>query len=236
MRFNAGVIRSWAMGIAGVMLGGTCAAGDWVAIPRHAVRGGEAGGFEMERGETRVAPFVEYLNRAGVADYPETAQIRRMPGGGYAARRGTGRQAVAEVKAEEAEAYARWISRETGRTVRLPTEAEWEAAARGGVDGAPFPWGWGGEPAELARFDAGGPAPRGGRFPANGFGLYDMAGNLYEWCAPEASSPPDRRLAKGGSWAERDPDLLRVDRRQPFPADYRGRDVGFRLLREGLGK
>jgi len=222
----------WAMGIAGWLACGACLAGGWAEVPRHGTREEAAGGFEMGRRETTVAEFVEYLNGAGADAFPETAQIGRREGGGYAARRGAARQAVAEVAFAEAEAYCAWRSRQTGRRVRLPTEAEWEAAARGGVDGAPYPWGWGGKAPEMARFDAEGPADRGGRFMANGFGLDDMAGNLYEWCAPEASQQPGRRLAKGGSWAERDASRLRVDHRQWFPADYRGRDVGFRVLRE----
>ncbi len=220
------------MGIAGWLAWGSAWAGDWAAIPRHPVRGGEAGGFAIGRCEVAVADFVDYLNAAGAADFPETAQIARRSGGGYAVKAGTRAQAMAEVTAAEAEAYCRWLSRETGDVVRLPTEAEWEAAARGGVDGAPYPWGWGGQPRERAQFDAEGPAARGGRFAANGFGLYDVAGNLYEWCAAAPDAPPGQRLARGGSWAERDPDRLKVDFRQPFPADYRGRDVGFRALRE----
>ena len=217
------------MGIAGLLACGACTAGDWEAIPPPAAGGA---GFEMQRCETTVAEFVDYLNGAAVAGFPETAQIARRPGGAYAAKRGLARQAVAEVTVAEARAFCAWHSRKSGRTVRLPTEAEWEAAARGGVDGAPFPWGWGGKPAELARFDAEGPARRGGRFAANGFGLYDMAGNLYEWCAPAPGLPEGACAARGGSWAERDPERLKVEQRQLFPADYRGRDVGFRMLRE----
>ena len=59
-----------------------------------------------------------------------------------------------------------------------------------------------------------------------------MAGNLYDWCAAEPAGSKDRRLACGGSWAERDPRRLEVTHRQDFPADYRGRDVGFRTWRE----
>ena len=97
---------------------------------------------------------------------------------------------------------------------------------------ANYPWDWGGKPAERARFDAEGPAPRVGAYPANGFGLHDVAGNLYEWCAAAPAEPGGRRRACGGSWAERDPRRLEVVHRQDFPADYRGRAVGFRALRE----
>ena len=220
------------MGIAGgLMLGAGCA-GDWVDVPRPAPRHGAAGGFALGRREVAVADFVDYLNGAGVADFPETAQIARRKGGTYAVKEGARRQAVAEVTAAEAEAYCRWLSRKWGGSVRLPTESEWEAAARGGVDGAPYPWGWGGQPQERARFDAEGPAVRGGTFPANGFGLVDVAGNLAEWCAAEPQGPNGQRAARGGSWAERNPEFLKIEHRQWFPADYRGRDVGFRALRE----
>ena len=220
------------MGIAGgLMLGAGCA-GDWVDVPRPAPRHGAAGGFALGRREVAVADFVDYLNGAGVADFPETAQIARRKGGTYAVKEGARRQAVAEVTAAEAEAYCRWLSRKTGTSVRLPTESEWEAAARGGVDGAPYPWGWGGQPQERAQFDAEGPAARGGMFPANGFGLVDVAGNLAEWCAADPEGPKGQRAVRGGSWAERNPEFLKIEHRQWVPADYRGRDVGFRVLRE----
>jgi formylglycine-generating enzyme required for sulfatase activity len=222
----------WTIGLAGWLACGAGWAADWAEIPRHATRAGTAGGFELGRCETTVAEFVEFLNGAETVDFPETAQIGRGPGGTYAAKQGLARQAVSEVTLAEAATYCAWRSRKEGRPVRLPTEAEWEVAARGGIDGAPFPWGWGAKPSELAQFDAEGPAPRGGRFAANGFGLFDMAGNLYEWCAPEPDLPEGKRVARGGSWAEHDPALLEVAHRQFFPADYRGRDVGFRALRE----
>ena len=221
------------MGMAGwLACAAGCGDGEWAAIPRPAPDSRAAGGFELERTETTVGNFVEYLNAAAVADYPETAQVARRPGGGYAAKAGLARQAVAEVTCAEAEAYCAWRARQARQPVRLPTAAEREWAARGGVDGAPYPWGWGGNPAERARFDAEGPAPRVGAYPANGFGLRDMAGNLYEWCAADPADPAGRRQAGGGSWAERDPRRLEVGHRQDFPADYRGQDVGFRTVQE----
>ena len=221
------------MGMAGwLACAAGCGQGNWAAIPSSAPASGAAAGFDLGRTETTVAEFVEYMNATGAVDFPETAQIVRRPDGGYAAKPGADRQAVAEVTAAEAEAYCRWLSRKTGATVRLPTESEWEAAARGGVDGAPYPWGWGGRPPERAQFDAEGPAVRGGTFPANGFGLVDVAGNVSEWCAADPEGPKGQRAARGGNWAERNPEFLKIEHRQWVPADYRGRDVGFRALRE----
>jgi formylglycine-generating enzyme len=94
---------------------------------------------------------------------------------------------VVHVAYEDTEAYARWAN------VALPTEAEWELAARGGLDGATFTWGdqpeqpaqrlanyWHGDFPWRVESGYGHTTPVGS-FPANGFGLYDMAGNVWEW-------------------------------------------------------
>jgi formylglycine-generating enzyme required for sulfatase activity len=96
---------------------------------------------------------------------------------------------VVHVAWEDVEAYATWAGKE------IPTEAEWEYAARGGLDGALFPWGneerprnrimtnhWQGEfpRVNLKQDGYEGTAPVG-KFPANGYGLYDVAGNVWEW-------------------------------------------------------
>jgi formylglycine-generating enzyme len=113
----------------------------------------------------------------------------RHPEGPASSIKGRVKHPVVHVAYEDVEAYAKWIRKE------LPTEAEWEFAARGGVDGAEFVWGeefcprgrhmantWQGEfPYENLRLDGyEGTAPVGS-FPANGYGLYDMAGNVWEW-------------------------------------------------------
>lgn len=119
-----------------------------------------------------------------------------VPGASWRAPRGPGSQLagldahpVVQLAYEDAEAYATW------RGARLPSEAEWELAARGGLDGAAYCWGdepypdgrqlantWQGEfPWQNLEHDGFAATSPVGSFPANGYGLYDMAGNVWEW-------------------------------------------------------
>jgi formylglycine-generating enzyme required for sulfatase activity len=132
-----------------------------------------------------------------------------------------GRHPVTQVAYEDAEAYARWAGK------ALPTEAEWEYAARGGLDGTAFAWGdelapdghmlantWQGEfPWQNLMLDGYAGTSPVGAFPPNGYGLYDMTGNVWEWtqdsftashsqkpcCAPPSDERIPRRIIKGGS-------------------------------------
>jgi len=119
-----------------------------------------------------------------------------VPGASWRAPRGPGSDLlgldahpVVQLAFEDAEAYASW------RGARLPTEAEWELAARGGLDEAAYCWGnephpdgrqlantWQGEfPWQNLELDGYAATAPVGSFPANGYGLYDMAGNVWEW-------------------------------------------------------
>jgi formylglycine-generating enzyme len=115
----------------------------------------------------------------------------RHPQGPQSTIDGLGDHPVVHVAYEDCEAYARWAGKE------LPTEAEWEFAARGGLDGADFVWGdemepggrimantWQGEfPWRNTLRDGFARTSPFGAFPANGYGLFDMAGNAWEWTA-----------------------------------------------------
>ena len=152
-------------------------------------------------------------------------------------------QPVIAVSWNEAKAFAEWLSEASGQpglVLRLPTEDEWEKAARAGSDSI-YPWG--DESPKVAaranfsgngRFD--GVAPVGSFATGkNAYGLNDMAGNAAEWTAspPDAflSGDPSLRIIKGGSWSDGPLDL-RISRREARDPSSRGSDVGFRLVKE----
>ncbi len=146
---------------------------------------------------------------------------------------------------DDAAAFVRWLAEETGRPYRLPTEAEWEYAARGG--GRPGRWSGAAEGDDADRFawhagNSGGHArPVGGRAP-NALGLYDMSGNVWEWCADwdapyrggdllhDPQGPPEGsyKVLRGGSWRVAAL-LARVTYRSAYKPDYAHASIGFRV-------
>ncbi|PYE54584.1 formylglycine-generating enzyme family protein [Deinococcus yavapaiensis] len=179
----------------------------------------------------------------------------RAPEGPGSTLKGREDHPVVHITAEDAFAYAAWAGG------RLPSEAQWEYAARGGLEGATYTWGdeaypggrvmantWQGrfpwENLALGGFDRTSPV---GSFPANGFGLVDMAGNVWEWTRDEAPSspvsssccaPPARRtrrlVVKGGSHlcAPEYCFRFRPAARQFMEADSASSHVGLRLVYE----
>nr|AEQ20333.1 formylglycine-generating sulfatase-like enzyme [uncultured bacterium EC5] len=124
----------------------------------------------------------------------------------YPKHSGFGRQdrPVINVNWHDAQGYARWLSQRTGQTWRLPTNEEWEYAARGGKE-ALFPWGDEAPAGRANCKDCGDrysnleTAPVGS-YPPNGFGLYDMAGNVWQWLEDKGPDSDASRVLRGGSW------------------------------------
>ncbi len=139
---------------------------------------------------------------------------------------------VVLVSQADARAYAAWLSRSTGRSWRLPSELEWEKAARG-TDGRRFPWGEKFR-ADLLNTQDAGPfdtAPAG-RFAggASPFGVLDAAGQVYEWT--DTAAGPGRAIVKGGSWDDRGCGVCRPAARHSRPVTLKHILIGFRLVRE----
>jgi formylglycine-generating enzyme required for sulfatase activity len=157
-------------------------------------------------------------------------------------------QPVVGVTWFDAVAFCRWLTRVTGVTCRLPSEDQWEAAARGGLTEEPYPWGSQAPDASgyyRANFRTSLPGAAGfqftapvGSFSPNGYGLYDMAGNVAEWCRDRylplrrggPFKPGVLRLLKGGSFLN-GPRDLRGAARQSAPPRYADGYIGFRVVR-----
>lgn len=232
-------------------------------------------GFWMGRREVTQGEFRRFVEASGYVTDAEregfswvyTGAWERR--GGYSWRRPGFFQddthPVVHVSLNDALAMANWLSEKTGGSFGVPTEAQWEYACRAGRLEARF---WGEEPDEACRYANAADAAAAEDFPSwtvhrcsdgivftapagsfepNGFGLQDMLGNVWEWCAdsydPQAyrkhspknpvilDSSNTSRVIRGGSWYSR-PEHVRCAKRDALTRpDRRSQDLGFRLIR-----
>ena len=225
-----------------------------VAIPGGGFLMGQEEGRDDERPVHRVtiAPFL--LGRCQVtnAEYDEFRHATGRPMPPFQTQPGFGdpRQPVVGVSWFDAVAYCEWLSRRADERFRLPTEAEWEFAARGGLEQQLYPWGnqpvterpgyrtrWLHAPEPVATA------------AANAYGLFDMCENVHEWCAdwydpayyavapaenPQGPATGTRRASRGGAWRHH----IRIARcaaRSSIPPEFHYADYGFRVARGSGG-
>jgi sulfatase modifying factor 1 len=152
------------------------------------------------------------------------------------------RQPVVGVTWADAVAYCDWLSETLGGRYRLPTEAEWEKAARGGAEGERYPWG------EACWDGSAGKFPMDHTWevdtaPPNGYGLIDIGFNVHEWVSdwydpgyyavspehnPTGPADGERKASRGGAWRHMIK-ICRCSARSSIPPDYRYNDYGFRV-------
>lgn len=190
--------------------------------------------FEMATTPVTNAHYAIYLERTGASPPPwfEDRAFRDSE------------QPVVGVNWTEARRYCRWLSRESGLPVRLPTEAEREKASRGGHESRTFPWGEDPEGGGHARIKGPLDGPERVRAtPPNAYGLYHMGDMVHEWCLdayradyyrvspyrdPRALGV-SRRAARGGSWRH-ETVVTPCATRSSLPPSFHYSDFGFRWV------
>jgi len=240
--------------------------------------------FALGKYNVTVEEFLLFLKQTGYRPEPCNPILNlgwKSPGGGLAYPPFVGqppRWPASCLDWRDAQAYVEWLNKKVRETrpelgnregpYRLPSEAEWEFAARGGVDGALFVWGdtvdgirspkaanvaddtvrphypwWAVFPNYRDGFSWTAPA---GSFAANGFGLFDMAGNVWEWTAdwyaptayssspamdPRGPASGRSRVVRGSSWGD-EPLVLRISERSYQSPEHRSYFHGFRCARD----
>ncbi len=162
---------------------------------------------------------------------------------------GRGRRPVINVTWDDAQAYCEWLSLKTGKKYRLPAEAEWEFAAKGGILSKGYTFAGGNDPDKEVWYggNSGAQTHPVGEKTANELGLLDMSGNVWEWCADNwhdnyAGAPVDgstwtqngdnsSRVLRGGAWGSSADYCRPGDRHRSHPVDWDS-DRGFRLARD----
>ncbi len=212
-----------------------------------------AGEFPMGEGEDQHSVFVPTFF---IANYPVTnrdyqifVQSTDRPAprhwlDGYP--KALGDHPVVNISWWDALAYCAWLRSSEGQPYRLPTEAEWEKAARG-VDGRAYPWGEVFDPHRCNSWEAGiGWTSPVDRFPggASPYGVLDLIGNVWEWCSSLYADYPycaedgredlegeGWRVLRGGSWFDHEWGV-RAPRRLSGHPDHVSHNTGFRVVRE----
>lgn len=154
------------------------------------------------------------------------------------------RQPVTGVSWFDATEYCQWLKSLSGRDYRLPTEAEWERAARGKLEQTDYPWG-DETPQDLPDYAARwrmGPEPVG-LYAPNSFGVFNLCDNVHEWCSdwydagyyavspernPEGPEGGKRKSSRGGSWRHH-VKVSRCSTRSSIPPEFQYADYGFRV-------
>ncbi len=207
------------------------------------------GGDSGPEHDIQVAPF---LIGAYEVTFQQYDRFVRATGRRYPDDFGWGRgtRPVVGISWSDAQAYVKWLSRQTGQRYRLPSEAEWEFAARGGSRGS-YWWGFGLEPGRAVCFDCGSQwdnrsTAQVGGFPPSAFGLFDTAGNVLEWVSDcyrpgyEGASADGRarvdgdcafRVARGGAF-NKPASSMRTWMRSKFVPEARLNNLGLRVARD----
>ena len=212
---------------------------------------GQSDGRDEERPvhRVRISPFGLGKTQVTNAQYDHFCKVTGRSQGRFRREKGfdSSDQPMVAPSWFDAVAYCEWLTELTGTLYRLPTEAEWEWAARGGLESRIYPWG--DEPVEErqdyhSRWVAG-PEPAATSAP-NGYGLFDMCENVHEWCHdwyawdyytrspcddPKGPSQGTRRVSRGGAWRHR-VKISRCAARSSIPPEFEYADYGFRVACE----